>query len=143
MAPAEHTPAQDEPGVISTTRWSRTARTCLAGALAAIAALSLSVAAAPAQAKLSDCPDRNVCVWNGWNYTGDIFIVSGYAGYTDLPAYVHDHVHSAASNNHERHMCLIDWHNGHQENRLTLKPGDRDPVLLLDGTRGPDAVQFC
>jgi hypothetical protein len=143
MARAEHTPAQDEPGVISTTRWSRKARTYLAGALAAIAALSLSVAAAPAQAKLSDCPDRHVCVWDEWNYRGHMFPVSGYAGYTDLPAYVHDHVHSAASNNHGRRMCLIDWHDGHAENRLILDPGARYPVLWLDGTRGPDAVQFC
>jgi hypothetical protein len=70
---------------MSTTRLSRKARFCLAGALSAIAALSFIVAAAPAQAALSDCPAQHVCVWTGANYSGQIFRVSGFAPYTGNP----------------------------------------------------------
>jgi hypothetical protein len=66
-------------GFMSTTRLSRKARFCLAGALSAIAALSFIVAPAPAQAALSDCPAQHVCVWTGANYSGQIFRVSGFA----------------------------------------------------------------
>jgi hypothetical protein len=130
-------------GVMSTARLSRNARFCLAGALSAIAALSFIVAAAPAQAALSDCPAQHVCVWTGANYTGQIFRVSGFANYTDFPAYIHDNVRSAASTTRRQRMCLIDWVNGSAVTRLTLQPGARFPNLALTGLRGPDAVRFC
>jgi hypothetical protein len=130
-------------GAMSTTRLSRKARFCLAGALSAIAALPLIVAAAPAQAALSDCEARHVCVWEGPNYSGRMFSVDGYQKYTDLPEFVHDKVRSAASMNRGRRMCLIDWVNGRWESRLVLDPGTRYPNLNMTGRSGPDAVNWC
>lgn len=118
--------------------------TTLAVSAAVLAAVVVPMAR-PASAHTATyaCRQNHVCLWEGLNFTGRSYPVSGFSNYTDLPAWIHDNAESWGSSTQSRNMCIFDWKGSERRTLAVLEPGSRAAFPSYFVRNRADAIGFC